>query len=306
MNPRAQRTVGIVAGATLVAAVVAAGLLWREIVGIEAQLATTATRQTSLLVDLKTTHDKVSIQARAIATMEKSARTTAAQREGSAAGSSAGSNVPARQDLNVVLESDPKLIALYLKSFRANLSDRFGPLFQRLGLTPDQIGKWEDLATEQEQKNVDLRAAAAAQGLSYTQDPGIVAMHNQDREQFEQGVLAAVGADVAQKIADGLSSYSAVPNGMVPMVTNIATWAAQTGTPINYQQMGQIGAILASNFTPNPALGGSIAWDKVIAQATATMSGPQLQALQNAAALYQLSGMVRQYYAQPGAGPGGP
>jgi len=299
MNRRAHLALRIAAACVLVGALAGACLLWRQIARVRPQIAAGTTRQAAVGSSITETRSRVAAQARSLA----AAKPVAGAPEAPAAPAASGGSGGGRLDLNALLESDPKLLALYLKSFRANLSDRFGPLFQRLGLTPNQIAKWEDLATAQEQANVDLRAAAAAQGLNYAEDPGILAMKKQSREQLNQVFVAAVGADVAQKINNGTSGYTAVPNGMVPMVTNIATWAAQNGTPMDYQQMGALGTILASNFSPNSAAGGSIDWDKVASQATNSLSGPQVEALQTMASLYQLSGRVRQFYAQQGGSP---
>jgi hypothetical protein len=299
MNARTHVGLRIAAACIFFGALADAWLLWRQIAQVQIQLAAATSQQVAIDASVTEARTRIATQKRSLATAQKVARAAESR---TAAAANPGER-PGRVNVNALLESDPKLLAIYLKSFRANLSDRFGPLFQRLGLTPYQIGKWEDLATAQEQSNVDLRMAAAAQGLNYAQDPGIIAMKKQTGAQLYQAFVAAVGADVAQQIDAGLSGYTAVPNGMVPMVTNIATLAAQNGTPMNYQQMGEVGTLLASNFTPNPAVGGSMDWDKIASQATTSLSGPQLEAVQTMASLYQLSARVKQFYSAQGGSP---
>jgi hypothetical protein len=258
------------------------------------------TRQAAIEPSISNARSRIATQARSLAAAQRAAR-AAAEVSATEAPSVAGGG--RSRNIYTLVQADPELMELYLKSFRANLSDRFGPLFERLGLTPYQIGKWEDMATAQEQSNIDLRLAATAQGLVYSQDPGIQAMKKQSGEKLDQEFVAAVGADAAQQIKNGISGYDAVPNGMVRMVTNVANWAAQNGTPMNYQQMGQLGSILASNFTPDPALGGSMDWGKITSQASTSLSAPQVDAIQTMASLYQLSARVKQFYSQQGAAP---
>jgi hypothetical protein len=280
-------------------ALTGAWLLWRQMAELQIQLAAAASGQVATDASITEVRTRIAAQKQSLATAQKVAAAGASQ----TATAATANNPPGRVNVNALLEADPKLMALYLKSFRANLSDRFGPLFQRLGLTPYQIGKWEDFATAQEQANVDLRMAAAAQGLNYAQDPGIVAMKMQSRQQLNQAFAAAVGADVAQQVNSGLSGYTAPPNGMVAMVTNIATFAAQSGAPMNYQQMGELESILASSFTPNPAVGGSMDWGKIASHATTSLSGPQVEALQTMVSLHDLSDRIKQFYAQQGGSP---
>jgi hypothetical protein len=299
MNARAHVAGRIAAGCVFLGAAAGAWLLWRQMARLQIQLVAATSQQAAVDASVAQARARLAAQKQSLAAAQKLADAAQSQ----TATAATGDNRPGRVDVNALLESDPKLLALYLKSFRANLSDRFGPLFQRLGLTPYQIGKWEDFATAQEQANVDLRMAAAAQGLNYAQDPGIVAMKMQSRQQLSQAFAAAVGADVAQQVTNGLAGYTAPPNGMVAMVTNIATFAAQNGAPMNYQQMGEMETILASSFTPNPAVGGSMDWDKIASSATTSLTGPQVEALQTVAALHQLSDRIKQFYAQQGGSP---
>jgi len=69
------------------------------------------------------------------------------------------------------------------------------------------------------------------------------------------------------------------------------------------QQLGELGTLLTSNFTPNPAVGGSIDWDKVASQANMSLSGPQLDALQTMTTLHQLNARVKQFYSAQGGSP---
>jgi len=63
------------------------------------------------------------------------------------------------------LLKDPKLQNYFFASQRASLAKNYGPFFQRLGLTPAQITKFEDILMEREEQKMDLQAVAESQGL---------------------------------------------------------------------------------------------------------------------------------------------
>lgn len=265
-------------------------LVWlrRSIAEIDRKIAQSAAHRVALESSLARGKAHLDSTERSLAQAAQSA--TAPRAEGAPANRRAAFN------LWETLESDPKLMQLYLRDFRANLLDRFGPLMVQLTITPEQISKWEDLATAHEQENIDLRAAAAEQGLP-ADDPGIAAMRRQSNEQFREASIAIVGEGVLQQV----QSYKAPPNGMVQFINQMAASAAQNGAPINFQQLGQIQSVFASNFTPNGA-GGNLDWQKISDQASATLTGTQLQTVQAMVGIAQLSTQVKQYFAAQGSG----
>jgi hypothetical protein len=288
-----------VAACVFLGALAGAWLLWRELSQLQSQLTAASSRQ--MAVDASIAQARNSIAAQKVSLARAREAAPAGEHPTATASNSGGKR--GKVSVNALLEADPKLMALYLKSFRANLPDRYWPLFQSLGLTWEQFEKWEDVRTANEAKLVDLRDATAEQGLPYTTDQGIAAMKKQIHAQGVQEMADALGATVAQQLDDAMSQYPAPPNGMVAMITNITTVAAQNGAPMNYQQLGQLGTLLATNFTPNPALGGKVDWNNVGAQAATSLSGPQLDALQMAVSLRQLSDKVKQFYSAQGGSP---
>jgi hypothetical protein len=184
---------------------------------------------------------------------------------------------------------------LYLKSFRANLTDRFSWIYEKLGLTPDQIIRVEDLATAHEQENMDLRAAAAAQDLPMS-DPGIAALHRQANQQYSAAVSAAIGEGAAQQ----MTQFPAVSATLQGVVNNLASVVALSPTPMTYAKVGELAPILA-DAASRSANGGdpaSINWDKVTTEAAGILSDPQLQVLRSMASLGEINALVREYYSQ--------
>jgi hypothetical protein len=197
-----------------------------------------------------------------------------------------------------LLEANPKLMELYLKNFRANLADRFGPAFEKIGFSPEQISKFEDLATAHEQENMDLRAAAAAQGLPMT-DPGITAMRQQSNQQYQAALVAEIGASASQQLAQ---SPVVSPSNQAAIST-LANMLALSATPMTYEEAGQLAPILANagGNSPNGGTPASIDWNKVSEQASGVLSRPQLQALQAMASVMQVGDLVKQFYSQQSA-----
>jgi hypothetical protein len=259
-------------------------------------LAAVAQQRAALAAAMAKTQAKLTAHEQEAAALTAAAARPAPRKPAAAANPSAGAPAGPPRNLYVVLESDPKLLDLYLKNFKANLRNRFGWVYQKVGLTADQIDKLEDLDTSHEQENVDLRAAAAAQGLPMS-DPGIVAMHQQTNQQFQAAVVAAIGAPASQQIAQYASS--APSDGVQALINDLASDIALSPTPMTYAEIGQLGPILMANHTANGAGLASFDWDKVTAQAAGVLSPAQLQALQTRASLSQITGLVRQYYTQP-------
>jgi hypothetical protein len=257
----------------------------------EQQLAALNREQANLEASAAKTQEQIGAHQRdaaaiaaALQAAEATKATAAATRRPAAGGQSAPS-------IPTLVEADPKLMDLYLKSFRANLAVRFGWVYEKIGLTPEQINKVKDLSTAHEQENMDLRAAAEAQGLTMS-DPGIVKLHQQTNQQFQAAVNDAIGAAANAQFGQ----YTAIPDGMVSVVTDLATANALDPAPMTYAQAGQLMPIFEAARVAAQGNGGTMDWDKIANQAAGFITGPALQSLQTRAQIVQLSTLVRQYY----------
>jgi hypothetical protein len=204
---------------------------------------------------------------------------------------------PAAPSLAALLSADPKLMALYLRNFRANLPDIYGFEYARLGLSPAQIDKFEELTTAHEGETMDLRAAAQAQDLP-ANDPGIAAMRKQSDRQYQLAVLALAGISAVQAQND---QRMASPQ-MSIILGNVASLTAIGQAPMSYAQAGQLAPILAAASSSFQSGGqvqlATIDWDKAIAQASSVLSGPQLESLKMQAVAAKATALAKEFHDQ--------
>jgi len=208
----------------------------------------------------------------------------------------AASRLPGAASPAALTEADPKLLDLYLKSFRANLRQRFGVMYQMLGLSPAQIDRFEELATAHADESADLRAAALSQGLDPT-DAGIAALRKQQNEQFSAAVAADVGVDASRQL-----QQIARLQPMEGVVAAMDSMAAVNAAPLTNFQAWQLTQALA-NSSPGYQAGGladpnTINWAVAAEHATPILSAPQREAFQAEAKMAQVAELVRQFYAQ--------
>ncbi len=130
---------------------------------------------------------------------------------------------------------------LYLKSYRANLADRYGWIYEKLGLTPGQVHRIEDATAEHEQEIMDLRVAASAQNLSMG-DPGISALRRQADQEYEAAVIAAIGEAAGRQFLQ----FPALSGTMQRMLDNLADVAALSPAPVTYAKAADLAPVLAA------------------------------------------------------------
>ena len=235
---------------------------------------------------------------------QKEARTVARQQEVSALRAklegapfpASANHRPGKADPATLLAADARLRNLYLKSFRANLILRFGPMYQNLGLSQAQIDKFEDLTTDHEGERMEIRAAALAQGLAPA-DPSVVTLQARSDDQYRAALTAALGADLSPQL-DQIDRTQPAQT----LVANIAGMVPGASAPLTQAQGSQLIQILA-DASPSYQAGGkpdphTINWDEASVRATAILSGPQLQAFNAEAQFYRLGAEAAQFYAQ--------
>jgi hypothetical protein len=180
-------------------------------------------------------------------------------------------------DVAALLAANPRLFALGVRAYRANLGLHFGSLYRSLALAPDQIERFEDLMTRHQEDTLDLNAAAAARGLDDA-DPAVVALRGQEDEQLRAAQAALLGEAGFQQLQQFNREQ---PVGDI--VTNVATTMALSSTPLSSAQAGQLTRFLADASSAyqsgNPADTATIDWDQVLSQAQGILSNAQYEAL---------------------------
>jgi hypothetical protein len=200
---------------------------------------------------------------------------------------------------NTLLRTHPKLQTLYFNSLRAQQHNNYAPFYHALGLSPEQIGKMEDLNLQATERIMDLRWAAQSQGTG-TADPAYLALQQQVRGQLAADTRNLIGEAGYQQLQEleraGPVSY---------VVGEFGAAVAATATPLSAEQGMQLTQVLANASSGYQA--GKVAtlntvdWDAAIGQAQGVLSEPQMIALQTTVASYRESealGKLSQMVAQ--------
>ena len=100
----------------------------------------------------------------------------------------------------IALATDPKLQALYMANERTSLPLRYGPLIRALNLTADQAARFSEAQLAADQRALDIKAAAVAQGLPLD-DPGIASLLKQSGQELQQAQTDLMGPEGYQQLA---------------------------------------------------------------------------------------------------------
>ena len=90
-----------------------------------------------------------------------------------------------------VVGSDSNVAALSLAIFRATLGQKYRQFDRALGLSPKQIGAFENLLTARQEEIIDLNAVALADGPDAR--PDVEAIRRQEDDDFRVAQLALLG-----------------------------------------------------------------------------------------------------------------
>jgi len=201
------------------------------------------------------------------------------------------------------LVADPKLFALYRQAFRAHLAVVAAGQYRALGLTRDQIDRFEALATEHQAEIQELWATAEAQGLTIS-DPDIAAVRQQENASYRAAVTAATGLSEAQILQIQQGDFPGPLQPLQGAIQWIETHAATAEmAPLTYEQQQEL-TLIAARTCPSYLSGGpvdpkAVNWNAVVAQAAGALSPPQINAIRTAAQLNQLTAMVHEFNAHP-------
>jgi hypothetical protein len=198
-----------------------------------------------------------------------------------------------QRDLAIVA-NDPKVHALYLKSYRARLFLVYNSFYKSLGLTEAQIDKFEDAKAKNHEGRVDLAVAANSQGVA-SSDSAIAALQLQEDEQARTAEIGILGQDGYQQLQQ-FNRTQALGSLMEDMSSALAYGPA----PITAAQAAQLQSILANasaTYQSNEATStATIDWNQVLSQAQGFLSQPQLATLKAEAQNVQVQVLAKRFF----------
>jgi hypothetical protein len=170
-------------------------------------------------------------------------------------------------DPHLVVATDPKLRALHLAAFRADLDGQWGQFYKQVHLSADKIEQFKELLVKHEERRLDVTAVAAEQKLSLG-DPAIQKMRSDDGGIRVREMRALLGNE-AMKV------YNQYNHELVlqPIMAEVAARTYNTATPLTAEESQRFVAILAENSEKranNFVRENTVNWTKAITQAEAS------------------------------------
>ena len=217
----------------------------------------------------------------------KSATTSGERRGTGAANATTGTTVPAKSKATgarlspeTIIANDPKKMAEYSRNFRDSLDLTYGGMFKALHLSPEQMEKFKDLKVAQEQRRMDLLAAAETQGLDQQNDDYSLLegrLYKESRNQ--EADLLGSGPTADQYLEYRNLSY------LRDTTKRLASSEVYPDVPIAAAQVERVTEVVASNSERPPGSPWSwqywstINWDAVGTQLQGVLSPSQLATL---------------------------
>jgi RNA polymerase sigma factor (sigma-70 family) len=211
---------------------------------------------------------------------EAAAAKKSAQQTNQTATAKASAN-PAGDAQMQLLMTNQEYRDLNIRLSRTSLRFTYGPLYRKLGLTPQQIADFEAAKTDQQQTSMDTIAAAQAQGISVN-DSRLSPLIEPSFKAIEDKLRVALGDS-------GVEQYKAYQKMIMARtsVDSLASALYYTETPLTADQADQLTQSIASNTGKSSApdttgivRSGETNWDKVSVQAEAFLNSSQLATLQ--------------------------
>ena len=147
------------------------------------------------------------------------------------------------------LREDPVLQSKKLASFRAGISRSYGPLFQKLKLTPEQQSRLTDALQQRQADMEDLDAILAnARQTPATADTAWQKAKQESLDAFDDAVVSVLGEEGRAQ----LELYEQ-DKPMWDYMGELAALAAQSGIPFSLQQADQLVTLMSNApSTQNP------------------------------------------------------
>jgi hypothetical protein len=99
------------------------------------------------------------------------------------------------------LERNPAAQVAALASERAHVLATYGPLFRRLGLTPEEIGRFQEIVFKRKEQEMDIQAIVRADSLVWT-DPAVQKLEQKVRDKYAADARALLGDERYQQFSD--------------------------------------------------------------------------------------------------------
>jgi hypothetical protein len=169
---------------------------------------------------------------------------------------------------------DPKFQNLELAAGRIGLTPLYGALFEQLGLTVERADRLRDLLAKRGERNSDVAAVAASQGLKGN-DPALARLRQESDAEFAGEVRALLG-EAGFQVFQGYERSIEARN----FISEFAGWAPILTAPLAADQAEQLTAALAQTSLEYQTGGRvsllNIDWPAAMAAAAKILSEEQL------------------------------
>jgi hypothetical protein len=198
--------------------------------------------------------------------------------------------VAPRASVSSVPWNSPGYARAYVEKYRAGLGLRYGPLYRALGLSPEQVAKFEATLTEGQQGVVDVWAEASKQGLPM----GGNSASSTSVARMTSGPLGIMETGLKELLGEaGFENYKQFDKarGSRELITSLAGGLYSSAAPLTPAQGESLAAALANNTrtervpmtddgkNPLYRISEVTDWAGVQVQAQGFLSAPQLAAL---------------------------
>ncbi len=176
--------------------------------------------------------------------------------------------------------SDPEYFRLSLQKYRAELGQKFWLLYKQLGLSPEQIARFEANRTESQQAQLEVFSAATTQRVAIS-DPTVLKLFAQAAGSLEKDLQAMLGdAGYRQYV-----QYNHAQNAQ-EVVSTLAGTVYRSDSPLTAFQGERLAEAVIANTRSVPASPGSKTmtretdWTAVGAEAQAILNPAQAAVFQ--------------------------
>ncbi|HWA08861.1 MAG TPA: hypothetical protein VG838_05270 [Opitutaceae bacterium] len=193
---------------------------------------------------------------------------------------------------NARIAGDPRLREMDVKVYVDGQKLKFGAALARLGLTPEQRQKFDDIQAEYEEHFLDMAADAEERHLAVS-DPVLTSQRRQLSLTQEAECQALFGPAYGQ----WKEETSAPPER--GLVAQIAQKALSGAGALAESQVGPLTDIVVANKRPgvSSSLAAGYDWDAIVGQATVALSPEQAESFKTAIELVlaesQMSAMAK-------------
>ncbi len=222
--------------------------------------------------------------------------TTSARSRPSTAGRRDGSF--AWESIPPALFGNPEFVSLLLRQYRAKLGIDFAPLYRQLGLSPDQVARFEEHMVAAQAAICQVLTAAHATGTEGT-DPDVLEVAGEKQGEAFRQLHEMLGDAGFRQFQLYLLSQVAI-RGPSPrdLLVSMAGDLSLAGAPLSTEQSDQLLQLVTDHRRVgrrgNPAMPqGAIDWAAVDAGAKGLLSATQLAAFQAVRERYQLDRQVK-------------